>query len=61
MVGPIIIFAIGLVLVLAVPPFLDYKIKAKGKRRSFKMLSKILGWLLVFLGIYSLISNLVGF
>lgn len=55
----IIIIVIGLVVLLALPPFLDGAIKKKNKRKSAKILCRIFGWLFILLGAYKAIESLL--
>ncbi len=56
----ITLIVIGLILLLAMPFFLDTIIKKKSNRKGAKVLSKIFGYLFIIWGAYNLICSLVS-
>ena len=56
----VILIVLGLVILLALPPFLDGAVRKKSTRKSVKMLCKIFGWLFLIWGAYKAIVTLFG-
>lgn len=55
----IIIIVTGLVVLLALPPFLDGAIRKKSTRKSARILCRIFGWLFLIWGAYKAIESLL--
>lgn len=61
----IILIIIGILVWMVLPKFLSGSASGKSKKRKKKktqqvMVCKVIGWLLIFLGVYNAISVLVG-
>ena len=59
MTGAIIILIIGILVMAILPNFLSGTKRSKAKRKKV-LICKIIGWLLIFLGIYDALSVLLG-
>ena len=59
MTGAIIILIIGILVMAILPNFLSGTKRSKVKRKKV-LICKIIGWLLIFLGIYDALSVLLG-
>ena len=59
MSGAIILIIFGILIMLVLPNFLSGKKRSKSKKQK-TMICTIIGWLLIFLGVYNALSLLLG-
>ncbi|MCM1297894.1 MAG: hypothetical protein NC311_20350 [Muribaculaceae bacterium] len=55
----VILIVAGLILILALPPYLDGRIRKKGNRKAAVKLSQIFGYLFVIGGVWNAIEYLL--
>ncbi len=60
MAGAILLIIVGILVWLALPRYFSGKKRSKDRKQK-ELICKIIGWLLIFLGVYDAISILFGF
>lgn len=59
MTGAIIIIIFGILIMAVLPNFLSGSKRSKAKKQKL-LICKVIGWLLIFLGVYDALSTLLG-
>ena len=59
MTGAIIIIIFGILIMAVLPNFLSGSQRSKAKKQKV-LICKVIGWLLIFLGVYDALSTLLG-
>ena len=59
MTGAIIIIIFGILIMTVLPNFLSGSKRSKAKKQK-ELICKVIGWLLIFLGVYDALSCLLG-
>ncbi len=59
MTGAIIIIIFGILIMAVLPNFLSGSKRSKAKKQKV-LICKVIGWLLIFLGVYDALSTLLG-